>query len=146
LGLEKSKQSSIREVLKALLTKYGSTDTVQITAARRAYSSVLLQASKEGVSPKRWFTNWKKALNRARALKIAEIEGTLVVIEFLMALQRKLAPTWATEQLSDLYSKDELGLPILTLEQYSQVFNRIILENQNAKHLEAPVIFTTLGN
>ena len=42
LGLEESKQSSIREVLKALLTKYGSMDTAQITAARRAYSSVLL--------------------------------------------------------------------------------------------------------
>jgi hypothetical protein len=146
LGLEESKQSSIRKVLKALSTKYGSTDTVQITAARRAYSSVLLQASKGGVSPKHWFTDWEKALNRARALKIAEIEGTPAVIEFLMALQRKLAPTWATEQLSDLYGKDELGLPILTLEQYGQVFNRIILENQNAKHSGAPVIFAILGN
>jgi hypothetical protein len=86
LGLEESKQSSIREVLKALLTKYGSTDTVQITTARRVYSSVLLQASKGGVSPKRWFTDWEKVLNRARALKITEIEGTLAVIEFLIAL------------------------------------------------------------
>jgi hypothetical protein len=68
------------------------------------------------VSSKHWFTNWEKALNRARALKIAEIKGTLAVIEFLMALQRKLVPTWATEQLSNLYGKDELGLPILILE------------------------------
>ena len=66
--------------------KYSSTDIAQITAARRAYSSVLLQVSKGGVSPKRWFTNWEKALNRARALKIAEIKGTLVVIEFLIVL------------------------------------------------------------
>jgi hypothetical protein len=86
LGLEESKQSSIRKVLKALSTKYGSTDTVQITAARRAYSSVLLQVSKGGVSPKHWFTDWEKVLNRARALKIAEIKGTPAVIEFLMAL------------------------------------------------------------
>jgi hypothetical protein len=49
------------------------------------YSSVLLQASKGGVSPKYWFTNWEKALNYARALKIAEIEGIPVVIEFLIA-------------------------------------------------------------
>jgi hypothetical protein len=68
------------------------------------------------VSPKHWFTDWEKALNRARALKIAEIEGTPAVIEFLMALQRKLVPTWVTEQLSDLYGKDKLGLPILILE------------------------------
>ena len=86
LGLKESKQSSICKVLKALSTKYGSTDIVQITAARRVYSSVLLQASKGGVSPKCWFTDWEKVLNRARALKIAEIEGTLVVIEFLTAL------------------------------------------------------------
>jgi hypothetical protein len=68
------------------------------------------------VSPKYWFTDWEKVFNRARALKIAEIEGTLVVIEFLIALQRKLVPTWAIEQLSNLYGKDELGLPILILK------------------------------
>jgi hypothetical protein len=98
------------------------------------------------VSPKYWFTNWEKVLNRARALKIAEIEGTPAVIEFLIALQRKLVPTWATEQLSNLYGKDELGLPILTFEQYGQVFNRIILENQNTKYSGAPVIFAIFGN
>jgi hypothetical protein len=38
------------------------------------------------MNPKYWFTNWEKVLNRARALKIAEIEGILVVIEFLIAL------------------------------------------------------------
>ena len=32
------------------------------------------------------------------------------------------------------------------LEQYSQVFNQIILENQNAKYLGAPIIFIILGN
>ena len=42
LGLEPSKQSSIREIVKALATKYGSTDTAQITSARRAYQGVLL--------------------------------------------------------------------------------------------------------
>jgi hypothetical protein len=68
------------------------------------------------VSPKHWFTNWEKVLNRARILKITEIEGTPAVIEFLIALQRKLVLTWVTEQLSDLYGKDKLGLPILILE------------------------------
>jgi hypothetical protein len=85
LGLEESKQSSICKVLKALSIKYGFTDIVQITAARRVYSSVLLQASKGGVSPKYWFTDWEKVFNRTRALKIAEIKGTPVVIEFLIA-------------------------------------------------------------
>jgi hypothetical protein len=42
LGLEESKQNSIYKVLKALFIKYGSIDIVQITAARRVYSSVLL--------------------------------------------------------------------------------------------------------
>ena len=42
LGLKESKQSSIREVLKALLTKYGSINIAQITITRRAYSLVLL--------------------------------------------------------------------------------------------------------
>jgi hypothetical protein len=86
LGLKESKQSSIRKVLKALSIKYSSTDIVQITTTRRVYSSVLLQTSKGGVSPKHWFTDWEKVLNRARALKIAEIEGIPAVIEFLMAL------------------------------------------------------------
>jgi hypothetical protein len=57
LGLKESKQSSIYKILKALSTKYGSIDIVQITTTRRVYSSVLLQVSKGKISPKYWFTN-----------------------------------------------------------------------------------------
>ena len=118
----------------------------QITTTRKAYSSVLLQASKGEVSPKHQFTNQKKVLNRARILKITKIESTLVVIKFLIALQQKLALIWVIEQLSNLYNKNELGLPILMLEQYGQVFNWIILENQNTKYLKALIIFIIFRN
>ena len=75
------------------------------------------------MNPKHWFTDWEKAFNCAKALNIPDIQGTPATIEFLMALQYKIAPSWATEQLQELYAKDELGLTILSIEQYAQIFN-----------------------
>lgn len=145
LGLKEEKRSSIREIVRALATKYGSTDTAQITTARRAYTLILQQANKGGVSLKRWLSEWEKVFNRAKALNIAEVQGTPATIEFLSALQRKIAPTWAIEQLNDLYRKDELGLPTLSIEQYGQIFAGIILENQTAKQTGTPAIFCNSG-
>ena len=107
---------------------------------------VLKRASQSRINPNTWIKEWHNVYTTAKLYKIPNIKGTVAIIDFFDAVS-KLAPSWASKELADVVTADELGLPSKTLDQYGRVFMALLYENSNRLSGKSapPAFFVTLG-
>src|SRR5450755_552012 len=88
-------KTSLQELVRALKRQFAPTDTSALTTAREEYRAILKQAELGSVNPARWYQDWHRAFLRARALRLADVEGTMATKDFLIAISLRIAPEWA---------------------------------------------------
>jgi hypothetical protein len=137
--------SSLQDIIRSLKTQFASSETSTITTVRDEYRQVLLQATKGGTNPERWYAQWLAAYQRGKLYGIPEVQGTSAIQDFLTAVSQKMSTKWGIDQLGLFIQNDELGLANLTLEQYGQVFSRLAHIHQGTRGARNPGIFATLG-
>ncbi|KAK0703327.1 hypothetical protein B0T26DRAFT_681020 [Lasiosphaeria miniovina] len=81
---------------------------------------------------------------RAQSHNLSETEGTLVIEDFLTALQKRIAPDWAQSELAKLVRDDALGNKTLTFEQYGTWFAALMHENGLGATSKDSGVFTTM--
>ena len=83
----------------------------------------------------------------ARLYKVAEVEGTIAITDFLEAVGTKLSPDWASRQLADVFTAQELGESVKTLDEFGRIFAALSHESSLRANQKGgvPSLFATLG-
>ena len=142
-----SGEVSLQGLIRDLRDQLAPTSLSVVSSARKEYRAVLKRASQGRINPNTWIKEWRNVYTTAKLYKIPDIEGTVAIIDFLDAVS-KLAPSWASKELADVVTADELGLPSKTLDQYGRVFMALLHENSNRSSGKSapPAFFATLGH
>jgi hypothetical protein len=139
--------TSLQEIVRELKHQLAPTDTTSEAIARKEYRDVLARARQGRVGQLTWYNSWRNALMNARIYKVAEVEGTMAITDFLEAVGTKLAPDWASRQLADVFTAQELGESVKTLDEFGRIYAALSHESSlraNQKGI-APSFFATLG-
>ncbi|KAL2024690.1 hypothetical protein VTK56DRAFT_6891 [Thermocarpiscus australiensis] len=94
--LDASNQTGTRALLQALRKVIAPSNTSTRSDILRQYRSLLEQAPQRGVSPQDWVLNYVTALQRAISADPPGIHDSLYIEDFLRAVQKRIAPDWAT--------------------------------------------------
>ncbi|RYP45235.1 hypothetical protein DL768_008398 [Monosporascus sp. mg162] len=113
-------EPSIQRIVRLLKERIAPTDESTANTVRIEYIAALNQATVGHLKPSQWYPRWYDAYVRARAHNIPEVQGRLAVQQFLIAISKRLDPTWALRELSELARAEALGTPTTTLEQYGK--------------------------
>jgi hypothetical protein len=144
--LRSSSEVSIQEIVRDLVKQMQPTDASTLSTIRREYRAVLSRARTGRVNPLSWYQEWRIAFTKATVHKLPDVEGTLAITDFLETVAAKLAPDWASRQLSTVYANEELGADNLTVEEYGRIFSALAHESSlRSNSGTAPSFFATFG-
>jgi hypothetical protein len=65
-----------------------------VEKARKDYRNHLTNAGRTQ-NPRNWVLQWKTLYLTAKSYQVGEVEGSLAVTDFLVAVRKKVAPDWA---------------------------------------------------
>jgi CRISPR/Cas system Type II protein with McrA/HNH and RuvC-like nuclease domain len=85
-------------ILKGLIRKLkktlSSTREDAVEKVRKDYRNHLTNAGR-AQNPRDWVLQWKTLYFIAKSYQVGKVEGFLAVTDFLVAVQKKMAPNWA---------------------------------------------------
>ena len=113
-------------IVKRLKEDMAPTNAVTVALVRNQYSLTLKLARDGKIKPLAFIDQWRQALADARMWKIAEIDGSTGVLDFLSALEQRLAPQWARQAKIDYIQAQELGNTPLTLDQLGRLYQSLL--------------------
>ena len=90
--LVREDQVSLQNVVRKLQAQFASSNDITADHVRQEYRHVLDIARLRSVNPQCQYEDQNRALSRACTYKIPEIEGFLVIKDFLDAISMKLVP------------------------------------------------------
>ncbi|KAF1935040.1 hypothetical protein EJ02DRAFT_416381, partial [Clathrospora elynae] len=146
MTLVEQKKSTLQALIKALRTELAPTSISTINLVRAQYRAHLQKAKQGRVNPESWYAEWHSLYAKAKAYKIADIEGLLAVQDFLDALAPKLSPEWARTMHQSVVQSEVLGITPLTLHEVAKIFSALLQEHKLRASNQSTGIFATLGN
>jgi hypothetical protein len=117
-----SQDVSLQDIARGLRTQLAPTSTTSKAVARKEYREVHAGARQGRIGQVTWYNSWRNALINARLYKVAGMEGTMAITDFLEAVGAKLALDWASRQLADVFTAQELGEPVKSLDDFGRIF------------------------
>jgi hypothetical protein len=109
-GDPQSKSWTLQLLLRILKRDYAPSETSARTLAQSTYRKKLAVVKAGRVNPKEWLQEWRAAYQDALLYDLPDVKGPLAVLDFIKAVQEKLAPEWARERHSELLRDDALGV------------------------------------
>ncbi|KAF2970752.1 hypothetical protein GQX73_g2825 [Xylaria multiplex] len=136
---------NLQQTVRALRDMLAPTRSARETQAQYQYQEALSRARNGGIKPNVWFATWNQAYLNATALNLPEVNGVLATRNFLEAIRVRMAPDWARQQIASLTMDEQLGRPLVSLEQYARVFSTLVHEELSRGKHNGGGIFATLG-
>ncbi|RYO92585.1 hypothetical protein DL766_008611 [Monosporascus sp. MC13-8B] len=99
-------KTTIQDLLRELRDQFAPSELSTITTVREEYRKVLRLAEVGHMKPDQWHRAWFSAYTQAKAFDPQEVSGTLAAKDFLSALMKRLAPSWAQRELTELVRED----------------------------------------
>ncbi|KZL79198.1 reverse transcriptase domain protein [Colletotrichum incanum] len=121
-------QTSLRSILRILKRQHALSNSTSQTLVREEYLAVMDRAN-SSISPTTWLAEWRHAYLRAVVTKAPEVQGTLASQSFLRAVSRRIAPSWATRELSEIVRNEQTGLPTPDPDFYATLLSGILQED-----------------
>ena len=134
LDLKADDIASVRLIVHNIKKNLNPSDTAELSTVRDHYRKALAKARSGSIRPLVWYNDWFSAYREARDRQLSDmVDGILAAKDFLEALQEKIAPVWATEQLNELL-RDEIQNPTRchNLEYFHSWF-KILLDNEEIR-------------
>ncbi|OHW95249.1 reverse transcriptase domain protein [Colletotrichum incanum] len=139
-------QTSLRSILRILKRQHALSNSTSQTLVREEYLAVMDRAN-SSISPTTWLAEWRHAYLRAVVTKAPEVQGTLASQGFLRAVSRRIAPSWATRELSEIVRNEQTGLPTPDPDFYATLLSGILQEDTFATKQRGRThgVYTTLA-
>jgi hypothetical protein len=116
-------------ILKGLIRKlketFSPTRENAVEKARKDYRNHLTNAGK-AQNPRDWVLQWKTLYLTAKSYQVKEVEGSLAVTDFLVAIRKKMAPNWAHNLILSQNNKIVWGEERKTFFEYGEALQRIV--------------------
>jgi hypothetical protein len=77
-------------------------------------------------NPRNWVLQWKTLYLIAKSYQVEEVEGSLAVTDFLIAVRKKIAPDWAHNLILSQNNKIIWGEKWKTFFEYGKAFQRVV--------------------
>jgi hypothetical protein len=91
-GDPQSKSWTLQLLLRILKRDYAPSETSARTLAQSTYRKKLAVVKAGRVNPKEWLQEWRAAYQDALLYDLPDVKGPLAVLDFIKAVQEKLAP------------------------------------------------------
>jgi CRISPR/Cas system Type II protein with McrA/HNH and RuvC-like nuclease domain len=116
-------------ILKGLIRKLKETLSPirknAVKKARKDYRNHLTNARK-AQNPRNWVLQWKTLYLTAKSYQVKEVEGSLAVTDFLVAIRKKMAPNWAHNLILSQNNKIVWSKKRKTFFEYGKALQRVV--------------------
>jgi hypothetical protein len=143
IELAEGEDQSLHAIVKKLMEQLQPSDTATAELVREDYRAHMQKAKQGRTTPEQWYRDWHALYMRGKAYKLAELEGTLAVYDFLDALAPKLATDWAINTKREMVTAQALGKPTYTLAELGIAFSA--LAQHQASRPKSLGVFATIG-
>jgi CRISPR/Cas system Type II protein with McrA/HNH and RuvC-like nuclease domain len=86
--------TTLKGLIRKLKETLSPTREDAVEKARKDYRNHLTNAGR-AQNPRDWVLQWKTLYLTAKSYQVEEVEGSLAVTDFLVAVRKKMAPDWA---------------------------------------------------
>jgi CRISPR/Cas system Type II protein with McrA/HNH and RuvC-like nuclease domain len=86
--------TTLKGLIRKLKETLNPTRKDAVKKARKDYRNHLTNAGR-AQNPRNWVLQWKTLYLTAKSYQMKEMEGSLAVTDFLVAVRKKMAPNWA---------------------------------------------------
>jgi CRISPR/Cas system Type II protein with McrA/HNH and RuvC-like nuclease domain len=86
--------TTLKGLIRKLKETLSSIRENAVEKARKDYRNHFTNAGR-AQNPRNWVLQWKTLYLTAKSYQVREVEGSLAVTNFLVAIRRKMAPDWA---------------------------------------------------
>jgi hypothetical protein len=117
--------TTLKGLIRKLKETLSSTREDAVKKARKDYRNHLTNAGK-AQNPRDWVLQWKTLYLTAKSYQVGEVEGSLAVTDFLVAVRKKMAPNWAHNLIFSQNNKIVWGKKRKTFFEYKKAFQRVV--------------------
>jgi hypothetical protein len=86
--------TTLKGLIRKLKETLSPTREDAVEKARKDYRNHFTNAGR-AQNPRDWVLQWKTLYLTAKFYQVKEVEGSLAVTDFLVAIRKKVAPDWA---------------------------------------------------
>jgi hypothetical protein len=133
-----------QKLVHALMAELEPNSTTAITSMRMEYRRHLDLAKLGTMEPREWYRQWKTTYLKAKAMKLAEIDGQLGALDLLASLMVKYEPQWASNLHDQILAAGLMGGTVPSLSQVGQLFSQK-LEDHAMRYPVANGVHATFG-
>jgi hypothetical protein len=113
--------TTLKGLIRKLKETLSPTREDAVEKARKDYRNHLTNAGK-AQNPRDWVLQWKTLYLTAKFYQVGEVEGSLAVTDFLVAVRKKVAPDWAHNLILSQNNKIVWGKERKILFEYGKAF------------------------